>query len=130
MPEVDGKKFSYDKKGRSEAKKAQAQSRYKAGLDNAKKVEAQSRYKAMLDRAQSKQGPMAPGARSGGQGPMAPGARSGGSPTGKMGDLPGKKNMPARRGEMPDIQKGPYRGGDIKRQLLKAKLASMGRKKK
>tara|TARA_B110000459_G_scaffold55316_1_gene62069 strand:+ start:553 stop:861 length:309 start_codon:yes stop_codon:yes gene_type:complete len=102
MPEVDGKKFSYDKKGMAAAKKAQAQ----------------SRYKTALDRAQSKQGP------------MAPGAKSEKSPTGKMGDLPGKKNMPARRGEMPDIQKGPYRGGDVKRQLLKAKLASMGRKKK
>jgi hypothetical protein len=115
MPEVNGKSYSYDKKGMEAAKKAEAQSRYKAELDKAVIDKAQSRYKAGLDRAQSKQGP------------MAPGARSGESPTGKMGDLPGKKNMPARRGEMPDIQKGPYRGGDYKKQLLKAKLASIGK---
>lgn len=92
MPIVNGKEYSYDKKGMAAAKKARAQIKNMKNSDSNAKSKPSG--KAMLD------------------------------------SLPNKKNMPARVGEAPKMRSMPYKGGDYKKQLLKAKLASLSKKKK
>ena len=106
MPMVGGKKYPYTAKGMEAANKAK-KAQGKAMGSKGKSSAAQRDRQRTLDLAANE-------------------ARSGGS----LKNMPNKKNMPSKRGEKPKVQRGPYKPGTDKRQMLKAKLDSLTKKKK
>lgn len=106
MPEVGGKKYPYTAKGMEAANKAKkAQARAMGSKDTPSA--AQRDRQRTLDMAANE-------------------ARPGGS----LNNMPNKKNMPYKVGEKPEVQRGPYKPGTDKVQMLKAKLDSLTKKKK
>ena len=110
MPMVGGKEYPYTEEGKEAANKA----RMKAKNNAQKLAEQARRYSQVSGSSDKKPMPTPPS-----QGKSKP-----------KSSLPKGERMPYRVGQKPKIQKGPYKGGDYKKQLLKAKLDSLSKKKK
>lgn len=111
MPMVGGKKYPYTDKGieaANKAKKAQARAMGSKDKSSAAQRDRQRALEMAINEVRSRTGKPNKG--------------------GSLKNLPNKKNMPYKVGEEPKVQRGPYRPGTDKRQMLKAD-AKMAAKK-
>lgn len=113
MPMVGGKKYPYTAKGMeaaNKAKKGQGEAMASKDKSSAAQRDLQRTLEMRANEARSRTGKPNKG--------------------GSLKNLPNKKNMPYKVGEEPKVQRGPYKPGTDKRQMLKAKLDSLVKKKK